>query len=65
MDDLVTCLGIAVVIFITIFACLAFVYGQGFKEGERVLSEKYITPCEAELPRNQHCVLTAVPEEGK
>lgn len=29
------------------------------------MAKTAITECEIELPRNQHCVLTAIPEEMK
>lgn len=65
MQDILTSLAIAVMIIITIFGLCFFCFYAGFKDGERALSEKYTIPCEAELPRSQRCVLTAVPEEGK
>lgn len=38
-------------------------FGNGRIDGQNYIAKSYIEPCEEKLPRNERCVLVAIPEK--
>lgn len=52
--------------FFIFMLCVVIFFGVVIQRDDVAMrAEKVIAQCEATLPRNQHCVLTAVPEGTK